>query len=409
MRTKYSWCFPLTEDEIKSLWDEAILTVDANVLLDLYRYHEDTRNALLDALKGFAGRVWLSHQTAEEFFRNRKKVIVSSVNSFDDARQKLEDIKASAIDPINRIKGNRIIPDAIAERFREALDLAIASANEEIDRAKTSHPDFLDEDPILEAVSELFEGHVGEAFDEKELEEAIREGKRRMDNKIPPGYMDAKKDGARPYGDFFMWRQILNYAESEKKAIIFVTSEGKDDWWEKSSGRTTGLHYELQKEVYEASGNRLLAYRTDRFFSFYEEIKGQSNESAAAEISALVKARAAANPLVQAISQLEATSTSEWNEGALSVELYRPAYAFTCSGHFKPNLQSVPSVRARLIEHPDGLPQHIVRSGTGTTFDFNIHLKSTVNEEYLPAGEYVFEYVADAQSDTSEADAGHEI
>lgn len=61
MKNKYSWCFPLPEDKIKEIWDEAILTVDSNVLLDLYRYHETTRAALIEAIKKFEGRLWLSH------------------------------------------------------------------------------------------------------------------------------------------------------------------------------------------------------------------------------------------------------------------------------------------------------------------------------------------------------------
>jgi hypothetical protein len=79
-----------------------------------------------------------------------------------------------------------------------------------------------------------------------------------MESKIPPGFLDSKKDGLRPHGDYFMWRQILDYAAKEKKPVIFVTSEGKEDWWEKTSGKTTGLHYELLKEAYEKTGQRLL-------------------------------------------------------------------------------------------------------------------------------------------------------
>lgn len=409
MRAKYGWCYPQTDDEIAAVWNEGILTVDANVLLDLYRYHEDTRNALLDALKGFAGRIWLSHQTAEEFFRNRKKVIVSAGNSFNDAEGKLADIQAGFVDPINRIKGNRIIPDSVAEDVQKALDTAIVTARGKVEKARENHPNFLQNDPILETLSDLFENAVGEPFDDDTLQTATQEGKRRVENKVPPGYMDAKKDGERPYGDYFMWRQIPLHAAKEKKPIIFVTSEAKEDWWEKASGQTTGLYYELQKEAYEASGNRLLAYRTDRFFRYSEELKGESNESAAEEISALVKARATATPLVQVISQHEVTASQSKNEGALSVELRRPAYAFTCSGHLNPNMQCAPTMRVRLIEYPEGLPKHIVRSGAGTTFDFNIHMKSVAFEEYLPVGDYIFEYEANAEIEDDDGSGEREI
>ncbi|WP_303875685.1 PIN-like domain-containing protein [Stutzerimonas kunmingensis] len=73
MKNQYGWHLPLPEEEIKKAWDNGVLTVDTNVLLDLYRYHENTRNSLLESIAAFDGRVWLSHQAATEFFRNRKR------------------------------------------------------------------------------------------------------------------------------------------------------------------------------------------------------------------------------------------------------------------------------------------------------------------------------------------------
>ena len=370
MKKKFAWYFPLKEDAIKEIWDKAILTVDANVLLDLYRYHEDTRNALLKALEKFNGRAWLSHQTAEEFFRNRKKVIVSSINSFDDADKNISDIWSGAEDPLNRLKSNRIIPDQVAESVRTALETALKAAQTTISEARGKHPNFLEADPILDKLSALFDDSVGDSFSDEQLDEATKEGKRRLESKIPPGFLDSKKDGARPYGDYFMWRQILEYAEKEKKPVIFVTSEGKEDWWEKASGKTTGLHYELLKEAFEKTNQRLVAYRTDRFFRFSAEVSGEeSNESAAEEISALVKERADSVPLLRIASQTEVSASQTENNGKLVVELLRPVYMFTCSGHFEPNLNEIPKINARLISHPQKMPNHILRSGAGTTFD----------------------------------------
>lgn len=395
MKNKFNWYFPLSEEEIKVVWSEAILTLDANVLLDLYRYHEDTRNALLKALEKFKGRAWLSHQTAEEFFRNRKKVIFSSVNSYDEASQNISDIRTGVEDPLNRLKSNRIVSDQVAESVRTALADALDAAQAAINAAKERHPNFIESDPVLEEIAALFHESVGEGFTDDELAEATREGKQRLETKTPPGFMDSKKDGSRSYGDYFMWRQILSHAAKEKKPIIFVTSEGKEDWWEKVSGKTTGLHYQLLKEAHEKTEQRILAYRTDRFFRFSAKLSGEeSNESAAEEISALVKERAAGAQLLRLTSQVEASATHTSNSGNLTVELLRPAYVFTCSGHLKPNLHEIPKVRARLVSHPEGLPRHIVRAGAGTTFDFNVHIKSTAYQEYLPIGEYVFEYEA---------------
>ncbi|HHF5913071.1 TPA: hypothetical protein ACPPJD_001548 [Haemophilus influenzae] len=43
IKDKFKWAIPLTLQEIDDIWKKAILTVDTNVLLDLYRYHPKTR------------------------------------------------------------------------------------------------------------------------------------------------------------------------------------------------------------------------------------------------------------------------------------------------------------------------------------------------------------------------------
>ena len=59
MKETFKWYFPPSKEQIKKIWKDGILTVDTNVLLDLYRYHQDTRQALLDSLNGFKGRAWI--------------------------------------------------------------------------------------------------------------------------------------------------------------------------------------------------------------------------------------------------------------------------------------------------------------------------------------------------------------
>ena len=72
IKETFEWAIPISDEEKSQIWEEAILTVDTNVLLDLYRFHPETTRQILNGLKSFKGRVWLSHQVASEFFKNRK-------------------------------------------------------------------------------------------------------------------------------------------------------------------------------------------------------------------------------------------------------------------------------------------------------------------------------------------------
>jgi hypothetical protein len=399
VKTKYGWYFPLSREKLKTHWDQAVLTLDANVLLDLYRYHQDTREALIREIQKFEGRVWLSHQAADEFFRNRKKVIASTNRSFQEAQDNIEKLSDEASKQVAYLKNNRIIPDEVADTVREEINAALLGATNKIDEAKGQYPNFLREDTLLHQLSEIFDGAIGEPFDKNQYEEALKEGKRRVEAELPPGFLDKDKAGDKPYGDYFMWRQILDYAANAKKPIIFVTSEGKADWWEKASGITTGLHYELLKEAAECTGQPFIAFRTDRFFEYAADMSGEeSNKNAADEISALVKSRSS-DPLVQRLGIKNSEATDRSNSGILSIELLRPSYNFTCSGYFKPNLVKVPTIHVELFHHPDEMPEHRLNWGTGTNFDFNVHLKSTDYGVPLPPGIYDFVYGAVAGAD----------
>ena len=52
-----------------------------------------------------------------------------------------------------------------------------------------------------------------------------------MELRIPPGWEDEGKHNFKAYGDIVLWFQLIDYARTQKKPIIFVTDDGKKDWW----------------------------------------------------------------------------------------------------------------------------------------------------------------------------------
>lgn len=395
MKEMFKWYFRQTDDEVSTIWDTGLLTVDTNVLLDLYRYHQDTRQAILSSLESFNGRAWISNQVAEEFFRNRNGVIVSVGGTFNDADRNISDIKKSIEEPIKKLKNNRIIPDELAEKlnitFAEALDKLTA----DIDKARQGYPNYRENDPILESICNLFKGEVGAAFDDNELSEALKEAKKRKDNKTPPGFNDASKDGLRPFGDYFLWRQILNHIKKMQRPLIFVTSEQKDDWWEKRSGKIIGPQYDLIKEFFEVTQQSFLFYRTDRFLEFaLKRVGDEASSEAVKEIRAVALQRHKPSAIVSMLEQEKEFSDEGFSTGKIKIKLASPSHRFTCSGHLEPELEDIPLIHAELVESPQEVPQHTIHAATGTTFDFNIHVKSTEKGVPLPIGEYVFSYIA---------------
>ena len=110
MRKQFGHLLPLSEAEIDTIWDEGTLTVDANVLLDLYRYHPETRDALIRALRTFKGRLWLSHQAAWEFVRNRARAAAAVGKELVDAEGDLNALESATKKTTDDLRSRRPLP-----------------------------------------------------------------------------------------------------------------------------------------------------------------------------------------------------------------------------------------------------------------------------------------------------------
>ena len=249
MRNRFAWYLDADAVDPSSFWDAAVVSVDANVLLDLYRYHADTRDRILEAISSFGERVWLSDQAATEFFRNRKGVIVSSNTTFGDASAAVDKLSKALIEARDKLRGQRLVPRSLADGLDAAVSTAVNEARREIDAARAAHPDYLREDPLLERLLAIFDERVGAAYDATRLAATIKTAESRFKAKVPPGYMDEDtKEGDRRYGDYVLWSQLMDQAKAASTPVIFVTSEKKEDWWEQKGHLTLGPRLELLEE-----------------------------------------------------------------------------------------------------------------------------------------------------------------
>jgi len=395
MKEKYGWHLPVTEEEIKNAWDCGVLTVDTNVLLDLYRYHENTRDSLLQSIAAFNGRVWLSHQAATEFFRNRKKVIVSSSKGFKQAVEDISKLQQTLQNNISQLVGNRLIPAEITNQLDQSIRSAASKASAEILEIEKSFPNFLISDPILNRLLDIFDGSVGEDFPHEDKEPLAKVAEQRKTDKIPPGYMDKGKEDDRSHGDFYLWQQVLNYAKENQCPVILVTSERKEDWWEEHYGKIVGPRSELLKEISDIAGQTVLIYQTTNFIQHASERLGNHvDQSVVEEIRAIGQAREKAGQAVNVLDQTIISSDGKESYGLLEIELVRPVINFTTTGHFHPYMDAIPTLYVSILAQPDDAPDFELYASTGTNYDFNIHVRSGVKGVAMPVGRYIFDYQA---------------
>ena len=265
MKKRFGHLLPMTEDEVEAIWREGILTVDANVLLDLYRYHQETQNALIVALRGFAGRLWLSHQAASEFVRNRARAAAAVGKELTDAESDLSALEAAVKQATDNLQGRRPVARDVGQKLKQDVHAALRVAKAAIQDIRTRHDDGASKDAVLDDVLALFDGCVGTPPPDSDLADLHIDAERRIKLKVPPGYKDAEKDDSNAHGDFLVWHQVLQETKNREKPLILVTSERKDDWWLRAHGKTLGPRHELLDEAHRITGQRVLIYQTDFF------------------------------------------------------------------------------------------------------------------------------------------------
>ncbi len=182
----------------------------------------------------------------------------------------------------------------------EPIEEATQRVQKDLKTAKLSHPDFLENDEFLEIITKLLAGKVGEPYSEEDLEKIYEDAEKQFILKQPPGYEDVKKTVPERYGDVVLLSQLIDYAKSLKRPLIFVTDDEKEDWWRKHEGKTIGPRPELVQEMLAKAGVHFYMYTTARFMDYKHQ-----QSFAAGQVSML-------SSLVKKILMLYALIVPDW-------------------------------------------------------------------------------------------------
>ena len=250
-------------EEIK---DDCYVIFDTNVLLNIYRWKKITLDELFETLEHLYENDILkfSLQVIEEFSKNRPGIIAKSIedidneiNSFSSPRHinKLSPVleEHPKIDKINEIRSKYM--DSQSEYRKELKEL-----KEEVKKLYIH-------DPFIDRIKKFSKGNVIKIYDEKYINAAEKEGQKRYQNNIPPGYEDKGKK-VNKFGDYFIWKDLI----SLNKNVIFVTFDNKKDWVvADNNGKVLAPLPELQQEFYDKTGGKNIAiYPPDEFLKKYK-------------------------------------------------------------------------------------------------------------------------------------------
>lgn len=257
------------------LWKEAMIVLDANVLLNIYRYPDETRRDFFRLLKRVGDRLWVPYQAAEEFYRNRLKVIA-------DQRKKFGALSSRLNEAIGALQDGQFAKSEFLDlnSLRKILEPAVIKAQGVLADLEKQHPDLLDDDPYLDELVKLVGERVGVRPTAEAYADRCKAARKRFEDRLPPGFMDQKKPEPDRYGDALLWFEVIDLARSTQKGVIVVTDDEKEDWWLVAEGKKFGARPELRAEIMDAAGVNFAVARPASFLRALGAAKKESIEFA---------------------------------------------------------------------------------------------------------------------------------
>jgi PIN like domain len=258
MRQRFRQYFPSTKDEVAAAWDAALFTFDANVLLNIYRYSEATSRNLVDFIEVKSSRIRITHQFGLEYARNRAATIA----------EQSEKYKLSAKAIREYVDNKRQHPHLSSESSSKMEEIL-----QELDKKRADMDHMIRDDHYAEVILKSFSGKLGACPTEVELAQLHSIAKERYDKDIPPGFADLKDKGMpAAAGDYIGWHQIIEIAKADKKDIIFVSGDRKNDWWITIHGRSVGPRPELIEEFTRLSQQNIHFYDFEGFLRAIKDL-----------------------------------------------------------------------------------------------------------------------------------------
>ncbi|MFT3882151.1 MAG: PIN domain-containing protein [Gemmatales bacterium] len=260
MRKSFPAHVPLGEDELHSIWDNAIIVFDTNTWLNLYIYSDKVATEFRNLQTEFKSKIWIPFRVVEEFMRNR----LSRINEAIGIKKALNGELGALVGQLRRLSEHELLTEDEHETVEKAIKKKQAHLDYQIEALKG----FGHEDIYTNIFMNEFSHLVGEEYDFNA--EELKIAKERSNQGLPPGDRDEGKQSDKDrFGDYIIWKEILSKGRDSSRPLIFVSMDGtaknKSGWFYKSGEMNVGAHPFLVKEYFEATGFRCIFYTPEQF------------------------------------------------------------------------------------------------------------------------------------------------
>ncbi|MGE7672960.1 PIN-like domain-containing protein [Lysinibacillus sp. NPDC094403] len=272
--------------DFKNLGEDTIVIFDTNTLLNIYRYSNDTRTKLIEAINHISNNIWMPYQVGLEFNLNRRSVIEKLKNGQEKRKQDIHKTVEKNINVLCQHITDVSLKSTDAKskksEINDFIKEKLSTFNDELVEKVEELYGMLDlEKDLASEIAIIFEGRIGECYTQEQLNKKLKDAAIRYERKIPPGYEDSEKtevtyyndiEFEQKYGDLIVWNQILDKASVENiNKVVFITDDNKEDWWYSCERKTIGPRAELKNEMHRVANADFYMLNANSFLNNFSE------------------------------------------------------------------------------------------------------------------------------------------
>lgn len=208
MREVFAEYYPIDEDRLGALIETALIVVDGEVLLGLYRLHRSQANQVLDTLAALRSRLWLPYAAGRHYQDRRVEVAENQAARYaalsrafiPPTRAELRQ-RVAGLEPLDP-DAVTTVTDELATVLEHAADRYATMVAELADRAGVLSDPATGPDPIRSRLDHIFAGRVGARCPQS-------------------GHPDA------------LWAEVLELADrAESVPVLFLTARCDERWYD---------------------------------------------------------------------------------------------------------------------------------------------------------------------------------
>ena len=251
MKKHFPGFYTYTKQEQKKLIGESTIVFGASVLLDLLKisYGKDFLEIVSKEIA--PERLWLPYDTAWLYHERLATVIDEQVRNVDSA--------ASALNRLNNSFSDNGQHPYISDTLRLDFDKMMNQLKDALGKDRDFLLGHLNNSTLRKRIDELFQGRIGEPYDQSQLEQLYQESEERHKQRRHPSIdFSGSKNIRIRHHRLIVWKQIERYAKEEQKPIVLVLNRITPNWFFIYNDAMVRPHQNLINEFIENTGQNIV-------------------------------------------------------------------------------------------------------------------------------------------------------